>query len=244
MNTPITHIAKLATPTLLLVAALGLVGLSASGCTVKEEPNYLIAPQINHMMFSSAVESQVKTDLFKNGRSLQHPPAGTWPRGHLVSETFAAHTDEDKRQADHPWKQFPVDFATAKAMGKVDKSGKADLVAVANAQALKAGEALTNPYKADKANLARGRQVFETFCLPCHGKTGAGDGPVAARGVGMPGYPLATKGAKPLSYKDGHIFHIITYGRGNMGSYATQIAPADRWKAVLWLRQLQKGGAN
>ena len=244
MNTPNTRIATIAKNTLLLMSALGLVGIATSGCTVKDQPNYLIAPQINHMMFSKAVESQVKTDLFKNGRSLQQPPAGTWPRGHLVSETFAAHSDEDKRQAEHAWKQFPVDLATAKAMGKVDKNGKADLVAVANAQALKAGEALQNPYEANEANLARGRWSFETFCLPCHGKAGAGDGPVAMRGVGMPGYPLATKGAKPLSYKDGHIFHIITYGRGNMGSYATQVAPADRWKAILWLRQLQKGGAN
>lgn len=244
MNTPNARIATLAKNTLLLLSALGLVGLTSTGCTVKEEPNYLIAPQINHMMFSKAVESQVKTDLFENGRSLQHPPAGTWPRGHLVSETFAPRTDEDKQQAAHPWKRFPVDLATAKAMGKVDANGKPDLVAVANAQALKAGEALQNPYQPTKENLARGRWAFETFCLPCHGKTGAGDGPVAARGVGMPGYPIATKGSKPLSYKDGHIFHIITYGRGNMGSYATQVAPADRWKAILWLRQLQKGGAN
>ncbi|MCO4761607.1 MAG: cytochrome c [Myxococcales bacterium] len=209
----------------LFMGALALVIGAGTGCTVKDQPNYLIAPQINHMMFSKAVESQVATDLFENGRTLQHPPAGTLPRGHVRTH-------------------FPVDMATAKAMGKVDKDGKADFVAVAQAQAKKAGEALTNPVEATDENVARGKVVFNTFCSPCHGESGMGDGPVATRGVGMPGYPLTAKGSGPMTYKDGHIFHIITYGRGNMGSYASQIAPTDRWKAVLWLRKLQKGGVN
>ena len=231
--------------TLLLIGALGLVGTAGSGCTVKEKPNYLIAPQINHMMFSKAVESQTKTDLFKNGRSLQHPPAGTMPR-HLG----CAPRKDDKALPAHCnvlRVHYGVNAAGAKAAGVVDKEGKADLTKFGTAQAEKAGLELTNPYSATgeegAENLARGEVVFTTFCAPCHGVTGAGDGPVAARGVGMPGFPLTTKEAAPLTFKDGHIFHIISYGRGNMGSYATQIAPDDRWKAILWLRKLQKGGA-
>jgi len=214
---------------LLWCAALGMAASVSTGCTVKDQPNYLIAPQINHMMFSRAVESQTKTDLFKNGRSLQRPPAGTLPRGHVRTH-------------------YNVDLAAAKALGKVDESGKPDLVAVARLQALKAGEELKNPIVTEgedgATNLARGKVVFNTFCSPCHAKDGKGQGLVVARGVGMPAFPLATKGAGPMGYKDGHIFHIITYGRGMMGSYAAQIAPEDRWKAILWLRKLQKGGAN
>lgn len=209
--------------TMLLLGALSVVATAGTGCTVRDKPNYLIAPQINHMMFSKAVESQVKTDLFKNGRSMQVPPEGTLPRGHTRVH-------------------FPVDMDSAKALGKVDKDGKADLRAVAQAQALKAGEALKSPVEATAENVARGKEVFGTFCSPCHGKTGLGDGPVASKGIGM--FPLSPKEAAAQKYADGHIYHIITYGRGNMGSYATQIAPTDRWKAILWLRKLQKGGAN
>ena len=231
--------------TLLLIGALSLVGTAGTGCTVKDQPNYLIAPQINHMMFSKAVESQTKTDLFKNGRSLQRPPAGTLPRqlgcaSGQRGKTLPAHCSVLRVHYD-------VTADAAKAAGVVDDKGAADLTKFATAQAEKAGQELTNPLTTDgdvgADNLARGEVVFTTFCAPCHGVTGAGDGPVATRGVGMPGYPLTTKGAAPLTFKDGHIFHIITYGRGNMGSYASQIAPEDRWKAILWLRQLQKGGA-
>ena len=226
-----------------LILAVACLSLPLMGCEIRDQPNFMIAPQINHMVFSKAQESQgimyspeynptitdrdkVEDGVVKiahgDGRTLLYPPTGTIPRGF---------------QPTH----YPVTEKVAKAMGKIDAKGKADLVAVATSQALKAGDELSNPFKADDENLSRGKEVFNTFCAPCHGKTGAGDGLVAKRGVGMPGYPLATKGAKPHGYKDGHIFHIITYGRGNMGSYASQVAAADRWKAILWLRELQKG---
>ncbi len=239
--------------TLLLMGALSLVGAAGTGCTVKDQPNYLIAPQINPMMFSKAVESQTKTDLFKNGRSLQIPPAGTLPR-----RLGCAPLRVEERQPGQVAQTLPehcrvlrvhydVTANAAKAAGVVDDKGVADLTKFATAQAVKAGQELINPTttagEVGAENMARGEAVFTTFCAPCHGVTGAGDGPVAARGVGMPGFPLTTKGAAPLTFKDGHIFHIITYGRGNMGSYASQIGPEDRWKAILWLRQLQKGGA-
>jgi hypothetical protein len=42
-----------------------------------------------------------------------------------------------------------------------------------------------------------------------------------------------------MKLPDGTIFHLITYGRGNMPSLASQIEPMDRWRAVLGVRSLQ-----
>jgi len=42
----------------------------------------------------------------------------------------------------------------------------------------------------------------------------------------------------------GHIFHIISYGRGVMPSYASQIGPTDRWNIITYLRQLQADNAK
>jgi hypothetical protein len=39
---------------------------------------------------------------------------------------------------------------------------------------------------------------------------------------------------------DGKIFHTITYGVNLMGSHAAQISPAERWKIVLYVHELQK----
>lgn len=105
------------------------------------------------------------------------------------------------------------------------------------AGAILAGEELTNPFKAeDPAAAARGAFVFRTWCLPCHGATGKGDGAVAMRGFPAPP-PLNAE--KSIALKDGRMFHILTYGQKNMRSYASQISEDDRWKAILHVRSLQ-----
>lgn len=91
------------------------------------------------------------------------------------------------------------------------------------------------PIKASPAALARGKKVYETFCLVCHGASGAGDGPV------IPKFPNPPSYASPrlLALSDAEIFQVITHGTSVMPSYAGQIAPDDRWKAVLYVRTLQ-----
>jgi hypothetical protein len=44
--------------------------------------------------------------------------------------------------------------------------------------------------------------------------------------------------------RDGQMFHVLTKGQGNMPSYAVQVAPEDRWKAILHVRTLQKGAVR
>ncbi len=105
------------------------------------------------------------------------------------------------------------------------------------ADAIRAGEELNNPFKADDlVASARGAFVFRTWCLPCHGATGRGDGQVPQRGFPAPP-PFNSE--KTLALKDGRMFHILTYGQKNMPSYASQVSEDDRWKAILYVRSLQ-----
>jgi mono/diheme cytochrome c family protein len=105
------------------------------------------------------------------------------------------------------------------------------------ADAIRAGEELTNPYKLeDPAAQIRGAFVFRNWCLPCHGASGRGDGQVALRGFPAPP-PLNS--ARTLAMKDGQIFHIVTYGQKNMPPYASQVSEDDRWKVILHVRSLQ-----
>ncbi|HNR32861.1 MAG TPA: cytochrome c [Candidatus Hydrogenedentes bacterium] len=115
--------------------------------------------------------------------------------------------------------------------------------------ALRAGEELANPFAlpagddADdesRHNLERGDQVYRSFCIPCHGPTGNGDGPVALRGYPPPPSLLAEHA---VHMKDGQMFHVLTYGQGNMASYAAQVSPEDRWNAVLHVRAMQQRAA-
>jgi mono/diheme cytochrome c family protein len=95
---------------------------------------------------------------------------------------------------------------------------------------------LENPVAADEESLARGRTVFERSCAPCHGATGAGDGPVAQA---APVFVQSLLGPTTVALADGYIYSIIRIGRARMPAYGHQVSHYDRWHLVNYLRQLQ-----
>jgi len=101
----------------------------------------------------------------------------------------------------------------------------------------RAGRELESPIPpGDAGALSRGAFVYSAFCQQCHGPAGEGDGPVARRGFPPPPSLLAEK-ARDM--KDGRLFHILTYGQGNMSAYGSQLSRDDRWSAVAHVRILQ-----
>lgn len=96
------------------------------------------------------------------------------------------------------------------------------------------------------ALLTRGRDQYGTFCQPCHGADGSGNGSVVARGFPPPPSLL---GESALALADSAIYGIIERGRANMPAHASQVAPLDRWNIIRHIRSMQtasaaaKGGA-
>ena len=99
-----------------------------------------------------------------------------------------------------------------------------------------AGRELKNPVRPTAATMARGQVVFNTYCVACHGPKGEGDGEVVKSG--MPRMSLQTDQVR--EYPDGKIYHFISAGKNVMPSYASQIAPGDRWATIHYLRALHK----
>lgn len=86
------------------------------------------------------------------------------------------------------------------------------------------------------ALLQRGRQRFDVYCAPCHGRFGDGNGMIVQRGFPRP----------PSYYSDAlrsapsqHFYDVISRGYGVMYSYADRVEPADRWAIVAYIRALQ-----
>jgi len=98
-----------------------------------------------------------------------------------------------------------------------------------------AGANLRNPLEKNEANLKRGEELYGKFCVHCHGATGGGDGIVGGK---LPGAPPSYTGALK-TLPEGKIFHSITYGKGLMGSHASQLSQEERWKVVLYVQKLQ-----
>lgn len=99
-----------------------------------------------------------------------------------------------------------------------------------------AAELLTNPLDSSKAVLKDGEALYEQFCEHCHGTKGMGDGKVGKVYKGVTAYTSASVIDKP----GGHIYHVITHGKGRMGAHASQISEEDRWKIVRYVQVLQK----
>jgi mono/diheme cytochrome c family protein len=111
---------------------------------------------------------------------------------------------------------------------------------------LRLANKLKNPYDSTKAILSQGKVAYEMYCQHCHGSKGAGDGKVAS-GVKIDGvehtqYPGVAnlKGDAYKNITEGHIFHVITYGKGLMGSHGSQVSEEDRWKIAKYVKGLQK----
>ncbi len=108
-------------------------------------------------------------------------------------------------------------------------------------EAERAGAELKSPFALDDALVVqRGAFVYAGNCQHCHGAGGLGDGTVAKRGFPPPPSLLAERAVR---MKDGQMFHVITYGQGNMPGHAGQIGREDRWRAIAYVRSLQAKAA-
>ncbi len=80
----------------------------------------------------------------------------------------------------------------------------------------------------------RGRERYGIYCAVCHGRDGAGDGPVVAHG-----YPRAEDlhSERLRTAPAGYWFDVITHGQETMPLYAGQIPPRDRWAIIAFIRR-------
>jgi mono/diheme cytochrome c family protein len=150
---------------------------------------------------------QEPNDFFPNGVSSQLPPAGTVARGGPI------------QTVDGPVYAFedaPVNTGFV--------TGTTNFVA-------------TNPLPVNEALLQRGRERFDIYCSPCHGRLGDGNGITKKLGV-MPAV-ANLHDQRIVDMTDGEIFNTVTHGKGLMGAYGPLVPTRDRWAIIAYLRALQ-----
>ena len=103
----------------------------------------------------------------------------------------------------------------------------------------RAGRELHSPIAMTKESVEKGKTIYTKFCLHCHGETGQGDGKVITEG----GHPPPGAYSGPLKdLPEGKMFHTLTYGKGMMGSHASQLNKEERWTVIQYVKFLQAGG--
>ncbi|MBU2444787.1 MAG: cytochrome c [Bacteroidetes bacterium] len=141
----------------------------------------------------------------------------------------------NKNFSDGKTLQAPVEETSVKGFVKLKYTSSGE-------DAILAGKELINPFSKESIELVEeGSKLFSTYCGPCHGVSGMGDGNIVQKGSPPPPSLFVEKA---LSMKDGQMFHIMTYGQGNMPSLASQVSTNDRWKIILHIRSLQEKQMN
>lgn len=96
-----------------------------------------------------------------------------------------------------------------------------------------AARTLVNPIALSAEAVEEGKVLYSRYCQACHGAGGEGDGKVADQYKGV-----ANLVAKARAVTDGHIFHVITHGKGRMWPHGSQVNPDERWKIVHYVKSL------
>lgn len=88
-------------------------------------------------------------------------------------------------------------------------------------------------------------RIYMIQCGVCHGEKLDGNGPLWKNGEGP--YPAAPRNlldAYSKALSNGQMYHVITYGKNLMGSYASQVHPEQRWWIIKYIREKQGGSAS
>jgi len=95
-----------------------------------------------------------------------------------------------------------------------------------------------NPIAYSEVVAKEAKVLYGKFCIYCHGEKGDGQGALVTNSNGaFPPPPSYTKQLKDLPA--GQIFFSLTYGKGLMGSHASQLTKEERWKIVYHVQKLQ-----
>ncbi len=144
----------------------------------------------------------------------------------------------DKDMQDQP-SMKPQDSLVAEINDSIPVGGRdlypppKDVIELVRAR-LDAGRALVNPIAISPESLARGREMYETHCIVCHGAQGRGNGPVGQKFVPQ---PMELNLDYVQLQPDGQLFYTISHGSLAMPFYRQAIAAEDRWHLVNFIKE-------
>jgi mono/diheme cytochrome c family protein len=100
---------------------------------------------------------------------------------------------------------------------------------------------IANPLPAlDARQYLEAARLYLINCGICHGEKLDGEGPLWKGGKGpFPAAPRNLMGDDMKKLGEGTYFHVMTYGKGQMGSYASQLSTQQRWMIAHYIKDKQ-----
>ncbi len=92
----------------------------------------------------------------------------------------------------------------------------------------------------DEAIVKAGKEVYNKYCIICHGEKGDGQGALYVNKK-YPYPPSSLLSEKMMPATEGDMYHVITVGHGIMAEHGSMIQQDDRWKIAMYIKkELQK----
>jgi len=101
----------------------------------------------------------------------------------------------------------------------------------------KSADTLENPLKDNKDAIKKGKKLYASMCVICHGFKGKGDG---VAGAALSPRPANFTSKKVQAQTDGALFWKMTNGNPPMASYKSILTKEQRWQLVNYLRTFGK----
>jgi len=98
-----------------------------------------------------------------------------------------------------------------------------------------AARIMINPLDSSAEVIADGKKLYAIFCMACHGTKGTEPGLVGVKYAGVPSYTSRAL----IDITQGHIFHVLSKGKGRMPSHASQLSIEERLTKSLYVQVLQ-----
>ncbi|HEV7346728.1 cytochrome c [Telluribacter sp.] len=207
------------------VGALAVLAIACSGC--QRDPNdtgWEFAPNMYRPVGYEPFKQVEQNPINPMGMNMREPVAGTVARQHYTNvggEELGGGDSTAAVNQSSPLEQGPDIMVYNVSKDSLETASRV----------------LRNPVPLNEKTLAEGKILYERYCQHCHGAEGEGNGLVGEVYKGVPNY----KADVYQTMTDGHVFHVITHGKGRMWPHKSQVTPEERWEIVHYVQQLKKG---
>lgn len=96
-------------------------------------------------------------------------------------------------------------------------------------------DTLYNPYHIEPLTLPQAQEVYNLYCVSCHGNQGRGY-PLEHTNQEVPDF----KDERVKQQSDGALYWKIREGRGIMRGFKTKLSDEQHWQLVEYIRDLSK----
>ncbi len=166
-----------------------------------------------------------------NNTGIEYAPDMYYSKGY---EAYSQFEDSSKYRYNPYFMSMREPAAGTVAEGQLDYKYNFDNTN----EGYEASNALTMPFLTLKEQ-KEGERLYGIYCAVCHGEKGGNDGSVSSKQATLkPSWANYKTKFAEANYSIGKAYHVITYGKNNMGSYASALNPKERWMVLSYVKRL------